>query len=208
MIPLDAMMVFFAASLLLAMAPGPDNIFVLTQSAMCGRVAGLAITLGLCTGLIVHTMLVTFGVAVIFQTSAVAFTVLKLVGAAYLAYLGWQAFRASGQDLRAQSASPLSLLQFYRRGIFMNVTNPKVSVFFLAFLPQFTDAARGPIAPQMLLLGGLFIVATIIVFGTISLLAGTLGQWLARSSRAQKILNRITGTVLVLLALRLALAER
>ncbi len=208
MIPLDAMMVFFAASLLLAIAPGPDNIFVLTQSAMCGRGAGLAITLGLCTGLIVHTMLVTFGVAVIFQTSAVAFTTLKLVGAAYLAYLGWQAFRASGQDLQAQAAAPLSRLQFYRRGIFMNVTNPKVSVFFLAFLPQFTDASRGPIAPQMLLLGGLFIVATIIVFGTISLLAGTLGQWLARSSRAQKILNRITGTVLVLLALRLALAER
>jgi len=208
MIPTDAMMVFFAASLLLAIAPGPDNIFVLTQSAMCGRVAGLAITLGLCTGLIVHTLLVTFGVAVIFQTSAVAFTALKLVGAAYLLYLGWQAFRASGQDLQARVASPLSLLQFYRRGIFMNVTNPKVSVFFLAFLPQFTDASRGSLSLQMITLGGLFIVATVIVFGTISLLAGTLGQWLARSSRAQKVLNRITGTVLVLLALRLAMAER
>ena len=90
----------------------------------------------------------------------------------------------------------------------MNITNPKVSIFFLAFLPQFADPLRGPISLQLLLLGGVFIIATILVFGGIALLAGTLGQWLNRSARIQNIMNRVTGTVFVCLALRLATTEQ
>jgi len=94
MIPFETVAIFFAASVALALAPGPDNIFVLTQSALHGRKAGLLVTIGLCTGLLVHTAAVSFGVAAIFQTSTTAFNILKIVGAMYLLYLAWQAFRA------------------------------------------------------------------------------------------------------------------
>ncbi|MFH0998243.1 MAG: LysE family translocator [Pseudomonadota bacterium] len=208
MIPIETLLPFFAASVLLAVAPGPDNIFVLTQSALRGKSAGLAVMLGLCTGLIVHSIAVALGVAVIFQTSAVAFSALKFLGAGYLMYLAWQAFRASATTFQAERSPEAGLWKLYRRGIIMNITNPKVSIFFLAFLPQFADPSRGPISLQLLLLGCVFIIATILVFGGIALLAGTLGRWLNRSTRAQNIMNRVTGTVFVCLALRLATTEQ
>ena len=208
MLPLEIIMTFFTASVLLGMAPGPDNIFVLTQSALRGRGAGLAVVLGLCTGLILHTMAVALGVAVIFQTSAVAFTVLKFFGVGYLLYLAWQAFRASAQAVRGTGREAYSYWGYYGRGIMMNVTNPKVSLFFLAFLPQFADPHRGPVVYQMLFLGVLFIIATILVFGSIALLAGTLGQYLNRSQRVQLILNRLAGTVFIALAIKLATSQR
>jgi len=164
--------------------------------------------LGLCTGLIGHTLAVALGVAAIFQTSAIAFSVLKIIGAGYLLYLAWKAFRASAETLGDERGGDIGLWKLYRRGIIMNITNPKVSIFFLAFLPQFVDAKRGPISLQILALGSLFILATILVFGSIALLAGTLGGWLNRSARAQRILNRVAGTVFVCLALKLAMAKR
>ena len=204
MMPIDTLAAFFTASILLALAPGPDNIFVLTQSALRGKMAGLLVTLGLCTGLIVHTTAVAFGVAVIFQASALAFTMLKLFGAGYLLYLAWVVFRASAEKIGTGRASGLSYGRLYRRGIIMNVTNPKVSIFFLAFLPQFADPARGSLTLQLLLLGGVFIVSTIIVFGGIALLAGAIGGWLNRSPRTQLIMNRLAGVVFVGLAVKLA----
>ena len=208
MIPIETLLPFFAASVLLGIAPGPDNIFVLTQSALHGRGAGLVVMLGLCTGLIVHSIAVALGVAVIFQTSTVAFSALKFIGAGYLMYLAWQAFRASAARFEAELIPEANLWKLYRRGIIMNITNPKVSIFFLAFLPQFADQSRGPISLQLLLLGGVFIIATILVFGGIALLAGTLGKWLNRYPRAQNIMNRVAGAVFVCLALRLATTER
>ena len=208
MIPIESLVTFFAASVLLALAPGPDNIFVLTQSALHGQLAGLLVTLGLCTGLIVHTTAVAFGVAVIFQASALAFTALKLCGAGYLLYLAWGAWRATATKISANSGVALSLGKLYRRGIIMNVTNPKVSIFFLAFLPQFADPGRGSLTLQMVLLGGVFILATILIFGAIALLAGTLGSWLTRSDKAQIIMNRVASLVFVALALKLATTQR
>ncbi|MFA6311896.1 MAG: LysE family translocator [Sterolibacterium sp.] len=211
MIPIETLAMFFAASLLLGLSPGPDNIFVLTQSALRGAAAGLVVTLGLSTGLVVHTTAVALGVAAIFQASALAFTALKLIGAAYLLYLAWQAFRASAVGVGGDGNKDIAVVshwQLYRRGIIMNVTNPKVSIFFLAFLPQFADPARGPLSVQMLLLGGVFIVSTLLVFGGVALLAGTLADWLKRSDQGQRLINRIAGTVFVLLALKLASAER
>jgi threonine/homoserine/homoserine lactone efflux protein len=208
MLPIETSATFFLASILLALAPGPDNIFVLTQSALRGRYAGLAVTLGLCTGLIVHTAAVAFGVAVIFQNSAVAFTVLKSLGACYLLYLAWQTFRVSAASLVAGKCSDISLAKLYRRGIIMNISNPKVSIFFLAFLPQFADPARGFLTSQMIFLGGIFIIATILVFGGIALLAGTLGGWLNRSIKIRQIMNRIAGGIFVGLALRLLTTQR
>ena len=208
MLSLEAIITFFAAAVLLALAPGPDNLFVLTQSALYGRLEGFAVTLGLCTGLIVHSLAVAFGVAAVFEASAVAFTALKFLGAAYLLYLAWQAFRAKGTDLSLSANGRSDFGKLYRRGIIMNVTNPKVSMFFLAFLPQFADPARGSVTLQMLLLGGLFILATILVFGSIALLAGTIQQWFTQSDRVQVVLNRIAGLVFIGLAVKLAMAER
>lgn len=201
--PIELLATFFGAALLLALAPGPDNLFVLTQSATGGKGAGLAVTLGLCTGLVGHTLAVILGVAALVRASALAFSVLKLLGAVYLLYLAWQAFRAPAARLAASAASP-GFRRLYRRGIFMNLTNPKVSLFFLAFLPQFADPDRGPLAPQLLLLGGLFIVATLLVFGTIALLAGTLGERFSGSPALQRLLNRLAAAVFVGLALHLA----
>jgi len=208
MIPIDVLMTFFAASVLLALAPGPDNIFVLTQSALSGKLAGLAVTCGLCTGLVVHTLAVALGVAIIFQTSAIAFTILKICGAGYLLYLAWQAFRSSASRIQPNNNDRLNYLKLYRRGIIMNVTNPKVSIFFLAFLPQFADPDRGPLTLQLISFGGIFIVATVLVFGSIALMAGFLSQWFNRSEKGQQIMNRIAGTVFVALALKLAVIKR
>ena len=208
MISGETLLTFFTASLLVSMAPGPDNIFVLTQSAVHGRHAGLIVVLGLSTGLIVHTVAVAFGVAVIFQTSLVAFSVLKIFGACYLVYLAWKSFRSSGKEVQGGSESEVNLWGLYRRGVIMNITNPKVSIFFLAFIPQFADPSRGSVPLQILMFGCLFILSTLFVFGSIALLAGTLGHWFSSSERAQKVLNRIAGVVFLGLALKLVTTER
>jgi threonine/homoserine/homoserine lactone efflux protein len=208
MLSIETFSAFILASSLLAIAPGPDNVFVLTQSALHGKLSGLVVVFGLCTGLLVHTAAVAFGVAVIFQASTLAFTLLKVIGAVYLVYLAWQIFRASPEQIRLQSDQQKSLWTLYRRGIIMNITNPKVSIFFLAFLPQFADPARGPISLQMVALGGVFIIATILVFGSIALLGGAMGEWLNRSERAQRVMNWTAGTIFIGLALKLVTAER
>lgn len=208
MLSIETFSAFFLASALLAIAPGPDNVFVLTQSALHGKLSGLVVVFGLCTGLLFHTTAVAFGVAVIFQASTLAFTLLKVIGAGYLVYLAWQIFRASPEQISMQSDQQKSLGTLYRRGIIMNLTNPKVSIFFLAFLPQFADPVRGPISLQMIALGGTFIIATILVFGAIALIGGTLGEWLNRSERAQRIMNWTAGTIFIGLALKLVTAER
>lgn len=207
MIPFDVLITFFIASVILAIAPGPDNIFVLTQSALRGKTAGILIVLGLCTGLLVHTTAVSLGVAVIFQTSALAFTALKLAGAAYLIYLAWGAFKAGAEEIKGEK-NTLTYPQLYRRGIIMNITNPKVTIFFLAFLPQFADPKRGSISIQMMMLGGVFIISAILVFGAIAFAAGVLGEWLRRSEKVQKIMNRAAGVIFLGLAAKLLLSER
>lgn len=208
MLSIDILLAFIAASALLAFAPGPDNIFVLTQSALSGRKAGIMVTLGLCTGLIAHTVAVAAGVAAIFQVSAVAFTALKAVGAAYLLYLAWGAFRAGAEDIEAGESSNLSAFALYRRGIIMNITNPKVAIFFLAFLPQFTDPSAGNVSLQIVSLGAVFMAVAFVCFSLIAILSGFLSQLLRRSPKAQIVLNRIAGTVFVSLAIKLASSER
>ena len=206
MIAVDTLVTFLLASGLLALAPGPDNLFVLTQSVVQGHKAGLLVTLGLGTGLIVHTAAVVLGVATVFQSSALAFNLLKMLGAAYLLVLAWQAFAVSAASLNAAGSNTLSASRLYRRGIIMNVTNPKVAIFFLAFLPQFVSPDGPPVAAQMTLLGGLFILVTLIVFGAIALLAGTLCSWLTHTPKVQIRLNRIAGVVFAGLAIKLASA--
>lgn len=202
------LLLFTTASLLLALAPGPDNIFVLTQSAIKGRRVGLVVTLGLCTGLLVHTSAVALGVAAVFHASALAFNLLKFIGAAYLLYLAWGAFRSGASSLTVSENREMRLSRYYLRGIIMNITNPKVSIFFLAFLPQFTNPDKGALALQLIVLGGLFILSTLLIFGMFSLMAGLIGGWFRRSPRAQRLLNNTAGVIFTGLALKLATSSR
>jgi threonine/homoserine/homoserine lactone efflux protein len=205
---LETTLSFFGLSLLLGLSPGPDNIFVLLQSAMRGPKTGMLIVLGLCTGLAVHTVAVALGLAALFAASAMAFTVLKLCGAAYLAYLAWLAFRAPVGPPASARAQPDGSAKMYLRGIVMNLTNPKVVIFFLAFLPQFASPERGGLAVQILFLGFVFILATLLVFGAIAYFSGFFARLLQRSTRAQRVLNWLAGCVFLGLAARLASSPR
>lgn len=216
MLPLETALSFFGIAILLALSPGPDNVFVLMQSATNGRRAGLFVVLGLCTGLIGHTLAVTVGLAAVFAASTSAFTALKLIGAAYLLYLAWGAWRAKPDvpDLAHSDTAPTAARvapkdwALFRRGIIMNLTNPKVSLFFLAFLPQFTSPERGSVALQTISLGALFMLATLLIFSTIAVFSGAFGEMLQKSARAQRWLNRVAGIVFVGLALRLIFSQR
>lgn len=208
MLPIETLLTFFTASILLALAPGPDNIFVLIQSIYQGKKSALMVVLGLCTGLIFHTLAVAFGVAVIFQTSQLAFTILKLAGVCYLLYLAWKIFNAKDEKISMNSVDKIDAKKLYFRGIIMNVTNPKVSIFFLAFLPQFTNADLGNVSSQTLILGLIFIIATIIVFSSIAFLSGFISKILNESKHTQNILNKIVSFIFVGLAIKLAMTKQ
>ena len=214
---LETLVAFFGVSVLLGLSPGPDNVFVLIQSAQRGWRLGLAVVLGLCLGIVVHTLAVALGLAAVFAASEVAFSVLKWCGAAYLVYLAIGAWRAPVSvndsalaDAAASkaSASGAELLKMVGRGFVMNLTNPKVLIFFLAFLPQFANPALGPVAPQIFMFGAVFILSTFLVFGSIAIFSGVFGNLLLRSEKAQWWLNKLTAIVFVGLALRLATSQR
>ena len=208
MIPSDGMLVFIGVAFALAVVPGPDNIFVLTQSAVHGRIAGLIVTLGIALGLFVHTTAVALGVAVIFQTSQYAFSALKYVGAAYLLYLAWQVFTSSGGNRYCEKTKSERASRQFLRGFTLCISNPKLTIFFLAFLPQFVIPENGAIIGQFYQLGALMVLVTLVVFGTVAIAAGSLREWIKSSPRTQAWLNRISGIVFVSLALKLAFAEK
>ena len=210
MLSLDTTLTFFAASLMLALVPGPDNVFVLLHSATHGWRSGFLVVLGLCTGLLFHTAAVALGLAALMASSSIAFTALTLLGALYLLWLAWQSWNAPVHSSHATSSldshvpdSILSSRQTYSRGVLMNITNPKVAIFFLAFLPQFVVANQGAVGLQILLLGGIFMVATLFTFGAIAFFAGRFGQVFQSSTIAQRSLNRLASLVFCALALRL-----
>lgn len=201
--PISTLLPFFGISLLLGLTPGPDNVFVLLQSAMRGPRAGMIVVFGLCTGLLVHTTVVAVGLGALLAASKIAFTILKSAGALYLAYLAWRAFRAPVGVMNTDSSESIGVGHMYRRGVLMNLTNPKVVIFFLAFLPQFVAPDRGHISFQITVLGIVFIAASLIVFGAIAYFSGVFGQLLLRSARAQRALNWFAGAVFLGLAAKL-----
>lgn len=199
---------FFAASIILGLSPGPDNLFVLLHAAANGRKAGMLVVLGLCSGILLHTTAVTLGLAALLATSAIAFDALKLMGAGYLLFLAWQSLRAPAAAGFGHASTALNARQSYLRGVLMNVSNPKVALFFLAFLPQFVDPGRGGVWLQTLCLGGVFIAATLLVFGAIAYFSAAIGRRLRRSLRMQRALHWGAALVFVLLAARLLTAQR
>lgn len=197
---IETILAFISASVVLSFAPGPDNIFVLTQSAIKGWRVGVHTTLGLCSGLIAHTVLVSLGVAVIFQTSQLAFQGLKIIGACYLVFLAYRTIRSEGIDFKDSDKPNKS---FYLTGVVMNLTNPKVAIFFLVFLPQFVNVDSGSVSTQMFFLGLIFILCAFCVFSFIAYLSSFLKPLLRKSPALVKRLNIFAAFVYIALALNL-----
>ncbi len=208
MMPIGGQLYFLAASVALSLAPGPDNLFVLALGVARGRRAAVAAAWGMCSGITVHTAAAAVGVSAVFRSSRMAFDALKYGGALYLLYMAWEAFRA-GQASAGGGPSPTGTsAALFRRGLTMNLLNPKVALFFLAFLPQFASPAYGSVPLQLVLLGALFMVQATVVFTLLALFAGTAGQYLGRRPGATRWLHRAAAGVFAGLALRLALAAR
>ncbi len=198
----ETIIAFIAASVILSFVPGPDNIFVMTQSALKGWKVGFFTTLGLCTGLIGHTFLVAVGVSVIFQTSAIAFAGLKIAGACYLVYLGWLSLK--NQELIIGESKEKSTNQsYYITGVIMNLTNPKVALFFLVFLPQFVVVNNVSVTIQIALLGLLFILSALCVFTSIAFLGSFLEKFLKKSKSVSNNINKLAALVYFALAINL-----
>ena len=174
---------FLSAAVLLTLMPGPDILFVITQSITRGKRAGIVFAAGLCTGLVFHTLAASLGLSLLLYESPTAFTVLKFLGAAYLLYLGVKTFLHRKEDSLVPAADRVAQSRLYRKGILMNVLNPKVLLFFIAFFPQFVSPHAVNPAGELLLLGGLFIAQAIVVFSCVALLASGLSRRLMRDSR-------------------------
>jgi threonine/homoserine/homoserine lactone efflux protein len=200
---------FVAASLAVIVAPGPDNVYVLTRGVAQGREVALASAWGMCSGLLFHTILAALGLSAILARSAMAFSVVKYAGAAYLIYLGLRALLSKEEFVpSAESVPTANLRSFFLRGLTMNLLNPKVAVFFLAFLPQFAGPASDGAAFRLLALGLVFALLSVIVFSAIALFSGILGERLKKTSWLANTLQWLTSCVLIGLGVRLALSGR
>ena len=204
---ISTLLSFIAVSMLLTISPGPDILYVITQSITSGKRAGIATAMGLCTGLIVHTTAAAFGVSEILRQSAIAFSILKYAGAAYLFYLAWQAFREGGAPDKEAGLVRKNGKSLYLQGIYMNILNPKVALFFLAFLPQFVNIHSGNIPAQMVILGSLFILQAIVIFTLVATFAGIFGDKLAANPKLTKRINYLKGSVFILIGAKLAFGE-
>ncbi|MDA8871995.1 LysE family translocator [Candidatus Thioglobus sp.] len=198
---IETIITFITASVVLSLVPGPDNLFVMSNSALRGWKIGLYTTLGLCTGLIGHTILVAIGVSVIFQTSVIAFNGLKIVGAFYLVYLAWLSIQNKELNL-GKGSQDSSNKSYYLTGVVMNLTNPKVAIFFLVFLPQFVNSNNN-VSSQIFLLGLLFIFSAFFVFTSIAYLSSFLEGTLKKSKTINKNLNLVAALIYIALAVNL-----
>ncbi|WP_338803088.1 LysE family translocator [Xenorhabdus griffiniae] len=210
MIPIETLITFISISTFLCFLPGPDNLLVLSQSAINGCKHGILITIGLCIGLVIHTSLVSLGIAAIIQANTLAFEIIRLFGVFYLTYLAWGAFKAKPIHLKNNTKSFHDTKKLIKKGLFMNLSNPKVIIFFLAFLPQFTtdNTIAIPVSLQLLYLGLIFVVIAFIVFTFISYLSGFLNKMISSKPSVQTILNRITSLIFIALAINLCIDQR
>lgn len=198
---------FLSASIVLAVTPGPDILYVLTRGITQGRKAALFAALGFNIGVIAHTLFAVIGLSAILRTSALAYQCVKYAGAAYLIYIGIQTFRSRRQTSVEGAADIASPRAIFKQTIIANILNPKVALFFLAFLPQFVDARNGSPEIQMIVLGALFMLAGFSVFSMVALFSGFIGDKLRQNPRFESRMKAVAGSVLVGLGLSLALPE-
>jgi threonine/homoserine/homoserine lactone efflux protein len=198
--------IFLVTTSLAMISPGPDMLFVLGCGMRGGPRAGLLATAGVATSEVVHITLAAAGLSAFFAAAPVAFTALRIAGAAYLVYLGVQAIRHRGQErFETATASGIPGRRAYLRGLLTNLVNPKMITFTIAFLPQFVDPRLGRVWVQFMILGAVFIALEFLVDGTVGLLAGRIGGWLGRRQTARHRLDVATGGVFIGLGVRLAI---
>ena len=196
---------FLTASILLTLAPGPDILYLLTKSLADGAKSGIVLAAGLVSGIVFHTFLVMIGVAALVQSSDLAFTALKIFGAAYLFFLAFKSFTAAraGKKISMQkSDARISYVKLYRRGVLMNVLNPKVLLFFLAFLPQFVNFSTSP-SLQIIFLGVTFALQAFIIFSAVAICAGRVRNLILRKKNLGQLFNYVEAFVLAVIALTL-----
>lgn len=209
MIEFTNLYMFIITSFLLCLAPGPDNIYVLTQGITQGKKAALITTLGLCTGLIIHTTAAVLGISVIFKTSQLVFDIVKYLGVLYLLYIAYQIYKHRNDSLNLNTNKEnIKLKKLYVKGFFMNILNPKISIFFLSFLPQFVEVKNGNVELQMMIFGIIFMIMTIFIFGMIGISANLLGKNIRKNPKILKYMNVLTSFLLVGLGIKLALTQR
>ena len=198
---------FVLAGITLNITPGPDTMYILGRSLAQGRDAGMVSALGIGTGTLVHTTAAAFGLSALLASSALAFTIVKWAGAAYLVFLGVQMFR-SGRDALVTAGGAAfaasDLWTIYRQGFWTNVLNPKVALFFIAFLPQFVDPARADRPWPFLFLGSLFICTGTLWCMLVATTAARASQAVRARPRSLALVRRITGALFVGLGIRLA----
>jgi threonine/homoserine/homoserine lactone efflux protein len=192
---LPALALFFAASLILLVTPGPAVFYIVARSIDQGRLAGVVSTLGVAAGSCVHSLAAALGVSAILASSATAFTVVKLIGAGYLIYLGVRKFLLPDPVETDSAIERRRLREIFAQGLVVNVLNPKTALFFLAFLPQFVDVSKGHVALQMILLGVMFAALGILSDGAYAIAAGIFGKWLKRHTGVLKAQRYFAGSV-------------
>lgn len=197
-----------SAAIILTLMPGPDNLFTLAQSLAKGKNAGIFTTLGLCTGLLVHITAATIGISALIYQSAFAFTVVKYAGAAYLLFLAYKSFKEKDSDINLKNNDNLDYKSLYKKGVIMNLLNPKVSLFFLAFFPQFINYENGHVSIQMLVYGILFLIQTLVIFSLISIFAGKVGSFLRKNPAISIKTNYIQGSLFTLIGLKIAFSQK
>ena len=207
MIPLDTLLIFAAASVLLALTPGPNWLYLLSRTMCQGTRAGFVSLAGTMSGLVVHMLAAAFGLSVVLLAVPFAFDAIKLAGAGYLLWMAWSTLRDGG-GFEPKPMEPAPDATLFRQALLTGILNPKVAIFYLSLLPQFIDPARGHGAAQTALLGSLFAVQTVLVFGALGYYAGTVGGWLRGRPAVGRWLDRATGVLFIGLGIRLALAER
>lgn len=208
-IDLATLGVFIAASLALYISPGPDMIYVATRAMGQGKRAGALSALGISTGILVHMFAAAFGLAAVLKVFPAAFIIIKWAGIAYLVYLGIRSLTGHGDDEALKPATTKrDNWRLYRQGFVCNILNPKIALFFLAFLPQFTDAAHGNVTLQMLFYGGVFASGGLVWILGVAWVFGSAGNWVKRHPGAMRAQKWITGSSLLGLAAFLALDKR
>jgi threonine/homoserine/homoserine lactone efflux protein len=203
----STLLYFLGASVALTVAPGPDNIFVLTQGIARGRKPAIVTALGMCSGLGIHTIAAAFGISALFYSSVVAFNVVKYAGATYLLYLAFKTLQQRS-SVKLSSPDDSNDAALFKRGFIMNILNPKVAMFFLAFLPQFVSPATQYFPLQMLLLGLIFMLQSVIIFCLIGYFSGSIGNFILARPKIAKYFDWLTAGVFASLGIRLAFAER
>ena len=203
----SSLAVFIAAGLLLNVTPGPDVLYIVGRSLAQGRVAGIVSALGIATGCVLHVTAAALGLSALMLALPIAYEAVRYAGAAYLVWLGVRAFRHNS-PLSVGALAPATLGRIFRQGMLTNLLNPKVALFFLAFLPQFTDARRGALPLLFALLGLIFIFNGFLVCAAYALAASALGRYLKERYAMSIWLNRAMGALFIALGLRLAFADR